>query len=68
MHVDDGLGDTCGGQHVEAPVEQRLARDFDQRFWQRIGDRAHALAKPRREHHGGVGLQLGTLSSNPCRR
>ena len=53
MDVDDGARDARGGEAVEAMVDERLARDFDQRFRQSLGDRAHAVAAAGGEHHCG---------------
>ena len=54
MDVDDDLLDPRGAEAVEDMVDQRLARDFDQRLGAGCGQRAHALAQPRRHDHRGA--------------
>ena len=62
MDVDHDLLDPRGAQPVEDMVDQRLAGDFDQRLGAGRGQRAHALAEPRRHDHRGArrgGLDRG---------
>ena len=42
------------GEPVEHVIDQRLAADRDQRLRQRVGQRTHAFAEARRQHHGAV--------------
>ena len=51
--VDDEIGDPPRAQPVEGPIDQRAAQHRDQRFRRRIGQRAHAVAHPGRQDHGG---------------
>ena len=51
MDVDHDMAHTRRLDPVEAVVDQRLARDAHQRLGSRGGQRAHALAEPRRHHH-----------------
>ncbi len=48
------LGDAGLGEAVQPPVEQRLARHLDQRFWLGGGDRPHADAEAGGEDHRGI--------------
>ena len=52
VDVDDRRLDAVLGQPIETMVDQRPSADLDQRLRQRLGDRAHALAETRSEHHG----------------
>ncbi len=55
VQIDDGAFDAGLGQPVEHMVEHGAAGDFDEGLGQKIADRSHALAEPRRKHHGGLG-------------
>ena len=52
MDIDDGRFDTGYGQPVERMVDQRLARDRNQRLWQLIGQGPHSRAQSGGEDHG----------------
>src|SRR6185437_5335854 len=55
MDVDDRGLDAGGGEAVEHVVDQRLAADGHQRLRHRVGERTHARAEARGEHHGAAG-------------
>ena len=52
MHVDHRALDAGFRQPVEHVIDQRLAADLDQWLRHFVGERAHAGAEARRQHHG----------------
>ncbi len=54
MHVDHGARDIGFGQAVERIIDQRLAGDGDQRFWDAAVERPHARAQPCCQHERAV--------------
>ncbi len=53
MDVDHDLLDPGGAEAVEDMIDERLSGDFDERFWARCGERAHALAEASGQDHRG---------------
>src|SRR5690606_32805471 len=67
VNVDDGYPDADFGQRVQPPIETLLAGTEYQRLRRRVGQRAHALAKPGREHHRSPwNLVTGTHGIRSC--
>jgi hypothetical protein len=54
VHVHDGALDPCYRELVEHVIDQRRSAHLDQRLRNFLGQRAHAFAKTRRQHHGGT--------------
>src|SRR5690554_1485417 len=56
--IDHDVVDAGGAQALDLPYDQRLSCDFKQRFRQRVGEWAHALAASGGKNHGaGRGFQ-----------
>ena len=51
VHIDHRSGHPRPFQAVQAPIEQGLAGDRDQRLGPVVGQRPHPLAEPGRQHH-----------------
>ncbi len=71
VDIDHDALDALRLQPVEQMVDQGAAAHLDQRLGPVVGERAHAGAKPRSEHHGGGGrgaaqarCSAGTSRSN----
>jgi hypothetical protein len=50
--IDDDFAESCCGQTLEMPGNERLAADGQEWFGAGIGQRPHALATTGRENHG----------------
>jgi hypothetical protein len=66
MNVDDRILDTGCNDTIEYVIDKGAALQLHERLWQRIGERAHSRAQPRRKDHRRVyfgGHQYSVLES-----
>src|SRR5262245_22209876 len=52
VDVNDSLIDARRGEAIEHMIDECLSAERDERFGKLIGERPHARAEARREHHG----------------
>ena len=62
VNIDHDEIDAARDQSIDRMVDQRFAREFDQRLWSRNGERSHPGAESRRQNYGAIQLRHARLS------